>query len=578
MPVANVSDIIGRRDLAAEAQGWSKLILEKQKMRMQEEKQKEASKPKPYKFDWVDWSSQNPMGEQWMQDLGKQSTLMTQADAKYLSIPYYDTDRCGPECQQAWARYWNNKNTAKTMQNFQVQLQKDYAALLSKYNDDSGEWRNAETKAQLERMKDWWKNGIQWSLDENGNLNVVVDEEQEVPMTTEDGSPIYLNANGEQTTNVDEAVKGDDGQPKQATETKIIQKETSLQEFYQGLDLSPVKNVSFSPDDLSKELSDSRLSYLDNNGQIISEEDMDADQKADYDTAKASVESYIFGSTGYWNNETGTGEVTAKGRGVVAAMRRTPPWSEGTPITKDDILNFALNQSSAHIWEPPDEDEASGIDWEQNFTRETVVDGDYVDIEGNTTQANYAFHGSYEFSDVTGNASKSRIEFSPSKLTLTNGDAAFRTGDIPGTGQQMDMTFVNIGLSKWDPDSGRFISEEEYNSLGDDAKERIIWKTALESLITTSDLNVIKAWKDAGLLPADYSEKTASIEALVPTDGREAALSHIGPQGNPNAEVLREMNKRADYLNGDDESGNDEIPDNDADNDTNNDDPLGILE
>tara|TARA_R110002020_G_scaffold182743_4_gene378474 strand:- start:415 stop:2145 length:1731 start_codon:yes stop_codon:yes gene_type:complete len=576
MPVANVSQIIGKRDLVQEAQGWAAVKLERDKLNMQQEKQKEASKPKPYKFDWVDWSSQNPMGEQWMQDLGKESTLMTQADAKWLSIPYYDTDRCGEECQAAWARHWNNKNTAKTMQNFQTQLQKDYSSLLTKYNDDSGEWRNAETKAQLERMKDWWKNGIQWKLDSDGNLNVVVDEEQEVPMTTEDGQPIYLNANGEQTTNVEEAAKGGDGNPKQATETKVIQKETTLQEFYQGLDLSPIQNVSFSPDDLSKELSDSRLTYLDNNGQIISEEDMDADQKADYDTAKGSVEAYIFGSTGYWNNETGTGEVTAKGRGVVATMRRTPPWSDGTPITKNDILNFALNQSSAHIWEPPKEDETSSINWEQNFTRETVVDGDYLDIEGNSTQANYAFHGSYVFSDVNG-AKKSKIEFSPSKLTLTNGDATFRGGEIPGTGQQMDMTFANIGLSRWDPDSGRFISDEEFNLLEDDVKSRVIWKTALESEIHTSDLNVIQAWKEAGLLPADHSEKTASIEALVPTDGREAALSHIGPQGNPNAEVLREMNKRAEYLNGEGITKNDGIPE-EKDEEENSNDPLGILQ
>tara|TARA_R100001594_G_scaffold5456_3_gene16976 strand:+ start:11924 stop:13648 length:1725 start_codon:yes stop_codon:yes gene_type:complete len=549
MPVANVSQIIGKRDLVQEAQGWSTLMLEKQKMKMQQEKHKEATKPKPYKFDWVDWSSQNPMGEQWMQDLGKQSTLMTQADAKWLSIPYYDTDRCGPECQQAWARYWNNKSTAKTMQNFQVQLQKDYAALLTKYNDDSGEWRNSETKAQLERMKDWWKNGIQWSLDKNGNLSVVVDEEIEVPMETEDGQPIYLDSNGEQTTNVDDAVMGEDGKPKQATETKVVQKETSLQEFYQGLDLSPIQNVSFSPKDLATELSDSRLTYLDDGGKLINPDEMTPDQKADYDTARASVESYIFGSTGYWNNETGTGEVTAKGRGVIAAMRRDERWSDGTPITKDDIIKYALDQSSSHVWEKPDEEEESGINWEQNFTREEVETGNYVDANGDIVEAEYALHGETLFADVAGHASKSRIEFSPNKLTLTNGDAAFRTGEIGGTGESMDMSFSSIGLSRWDPDSGRFISNQEYENLGDDEKGRVIWKTAITAKICTKDQAIVQAWKDSGLRPADATESEQCVDALVPTDGREGELSHIGPQGNPNAETFREMKKRADYLN-----------------------------
>ena len=46
MPIANVSDIVGQRDLVKEAQGWADLRLKNKELQAKEAKEKQKTKPK----------------------------------------------------------------------------------------------------------------------------------------------------------------------------------------------------------------------------------------------------------------------------------------------------------------------------------------------------------------------------------------------------------------------------------------------------------------------------------------------------------------------------------------------------
>ena len=50
MPIADVSDIIGKRNLVEETQGWMQLAMQKKELAMKELEQKKKDKLAP--FDW----------------------------------------------------------------------------------------------------------------------------------------------------------------------------------------------------------------------------------------------------------------------------------------------------------------------------------------------------------------------------------------------------------------------------------------------------------------------------------------------------------------------------------------------
>ena len=60
MPFADVSEIIGKRDLVQEAQQWAQLGLNKRKVDMLEEKSQEESKVNNYKFNQAEFGVNNP--------------------------------------------------------------------------------------------------------------------------------------------------------------------------------------------------------------------------------------------------------------------------------------------------------------------------------------------------------------------------------------------------------------------------------------------------------------------------------------------------------------------------------------
>jgi len=59
MPFADVSEIIGKRDLVGEAQQWAQLGLQKKKLALMEEKAQENSKVNNYEFNQAEFGVDN---------------------------------------------------------------------------------------------------------------------------------------------------------------------------------------------------------------------------------------------------------------------------------------------------------------------------------------------------------------------------------------------------------------------------------------------------------------------------------------------------------------------------------------
>ena len=84
MPIANVSEIVGQRDLVKEAQGWADLRLKKKQLQAREEKEKLKSKPKPYNFNTENFGSENPHMFDLQQNLNQQMSDYALANAELL--------------------------------------------------------------------------------------------------------------------------------------------------------------------------------------------------------------------------------------------------------------------------------------------------------------------------------------------------------------------------------------------------------------------------------------------------------------------------------------------------------------
>lgn len=89
MPFADVSEIIGKRDLVQEAQQWAQLGLNKRKVDMLEEKSQEESKVNNYKFNQAEFGVNNPYFSDQMRNLNDKSYQWVLANADlFKDRPY----------------------------------------------------------------------------------------------------------------------------------------------------------------------------------------------------------------------------------------------------------------------------------------------------------------------------------------------------------------------------------------------------------------------------------------------------------------------------------------------------------
>ena len=213
MPVQNVADIVGRRNLVEEAQGWVNIGMKKKELEMQRQKAEKENKPKPYQFEFADWGSQNQYMQEWMGDLQDKSVALTMADSQLLRIAYYD-ENCSAECQMAHKRLRNRHHAAKTMQNLQTQFKTDYEKLkdLIENPQTSGDYDNAENRAKLRRMREEWVNGMKLDIDSDGRLIVLQGEDIQIDKVDDNGNPLYMTADNKETSDPESAATDENGE------------------------------------------------------------------------------------------------------------------------------------------------------------------------------------------------------------------------------------------------------------------------------------------------------------------------------------------------------------------------------
>ena len=238
MPVQNVADIVGRRNLAEEAQGWIRLKQERDAQQAKIDKARKESSPAAYKFQFADWGSKNQYMQEWMGDLQDKSVAMTMADSQLLRIPYYD-ERCGTECQRAHQRLRNRHHAAKTMQNLQVQYKTDYEKLKNLIDTQPEKYDNKQNREKLRIMREEWVNGMKLDIDGNGRLVVMQGKDIEIDKVDDNGNPLYLDAEGNETSDPELAAKDEEsGQLIRAKTVDPENKEwvaTGMDEYYQNL-------------------------------------------------------------------------------------------------------------------------------------------------------------------------------------------------------------------------------------------------------------------------------------------------------------------------------------------------------
>ena len=155
MPVANVSEIVGRRDLVAEAQGWAELRLKKRELEAKLNKEAEARKPKPYDFDIASFGTKNENMLALQEDLNDQAYNYAMANSDLLSIDPRSED-CGPDCQNAHRTLHNMQSAADIFNTYGDDLKTRYDELAAKMIEDPENYDNDENHQRLQDMKNVW--------------------------------------------------------------------------------------------------------------------------------------------------------------------------------------------------------------------------------------------------------------------------------------------------------------------------------------------------------------------------------------------------------------------------------------
>ena len=159
MPIANVSDIVGKRDLVQEAQGWADIMVKKKGLQMKTEQAKQARKPKPYDFDIAQFGTKNENMLAVQQNLNDQAYNFAMANSDLLRIDPYSED-CGPNCKQAHRTLHNMQSAAKIFNTYGDDLKGRYDRLAELMREDPDNYDNAENAQLLLDMANVWEQGM----------------------------------------------------------------------------------------------------------------------------------------------------------------------------------------------------------------------------------------------------------------------------------------------------------------------------------------------------------------------------------------------------------------------------------
>ena len=361
MPFADVSEIIGKRDLVQEAQQWATLGLEKRKVDMLEEKSQEESKVNNYKFNQAEFGVNNPYFSDQMRNLNDKSYQWVLANADLLKIDPTSPD-ASPEVKQAHRINANLQMSAKQISSISTNLANKYKSNLAKMNNSQTKdlFNNSENVALMQNVENLWKTfgadgSMFFDIDFNtGNLVIKERQKMQVQETNENGELLFVNSNGKKVTQDDDAFD-ENSQPSMIEGEEFDEenvKTMNLDEWSNSVlkDVVPHdKNKTISYKDIFRTIDGTATA--ENPKNQLNEREM-----------KGLLNDKILGPGGLYDPDSGSMILSADGNAILRQWKLQNP-NEDLP-SMDELINFAFERAQAEYqtvakndYEEPDADE-----------------------------------------------------------------------------------------------------------------------------------------------------------------------------------------------------------------------------
>jgi len=554
MPIANVSEIVGQRDLVKEAQGWADLRLKKKQLQAREEKEKLKSKPKPYNFNTENFGSENPHMFDLQQNLNQQMSDYALANAELLRTTP-GTEDCGPQCQQAHRTLNNMNNAAKMFTKYGDNLQGSYDERKRLMEENPDAYGNDENMAALESYISAWNQGLggegfDIAFNQNGHLIVNKKTRKKTQATTDENGetvPLWDNGTEEGTTDKSQAVM-ENGKPKplmmsldtgESTDFDVNQ--MSFNQFVKDIGFDkPISNVGQQGFDKT----------IGSYSELISRNpDPSLDPKAAYNEYNnqnlQKLEAYIY---------SGEGRVRSHSKYLEKLLQQErlqddDPNNDFAPITKDDIVGkaYELAMGKALGDDKMKDTKKSSV---YDFYEETLSGGYFEnpdDMKSDFKGTNYKFEGS-SF-DSPGGTVDFNINVRPGNISLLSGDNQFQKLnskdqlDSYRTTQKFSASRYGVALFY----KGRAISDEEFANLEPpEEKAKAKYQRAMygQLILNSGEEDDIKL-----LIGENYGldKDNVLIDAIVPAGIYERTVGGTGSakegEGKINEEMIRDAQK-----------------------------------
>jgi hypothetical protein len=585
MPIANVSEIVGRRDLVAEAQGWADLYLKKQKQENELAKAAEAKKPKPYNFDIASFGTKNENMLALQEDLNDQAYDFAMANSDVLAIDPRSED-CGPDCQNAHRTLHNMQSAADIFNTYGDDLKTRYDELSENIRTDPDNYDNAENRQKLEDMKNVWEQGMggenyNFTFGPDGRLVVNTKSRNKTQKIKTDasgaivndanGNPVklYDDGRGGETDDPSKARKDKDGNPMPimvdmdtGQETDFKNSQTGFGDWLTNLGFSDrVTNANSS--NFQRTSGDyAKLVYTDNEGNY----------DPYIDKSYEALEAYIFGNGGYWDDNSGTGQTNGHSNYLKHLVNEDKMATNDTsPITKAELVQKAYELGRANREGDsysPSSKTTKDSEYDTPFVSSTISGSDFnqpinydsdnnynqsatqnPDYETDVYDSNYTFEGQTLDTAESGYINLN-VQVNPKNVSLITGDNRFsqveNDNQLASYLDNASFQSRELGLSLFY--KGKAISDENFQKLEPEEQKKCSYERALygEILLPSRDedkllkMGIIKEGSYKTTKDGNY----ISLQAIVGADkyyGRIAGTGATkGESGTLNQEMLND--------------------------------------
>ena len=503
MAIANVSEIVGRRDLVKEAQGWAQLRLQREEARRRQQEAKQKARPKPYNFELAEFGTANESMLALQEDLNNQVYNYAMANVDVLSLDPR-SEECGPNCKQAHLVLANMKNAAAVFNTYGDDLKSRHDALAELMVKDAANYDNAENEQKLEDMRNVWRQGLggetfNFTFNNQGRLVVnsrsrkkqhkIQTDPSGQPIVDENGQNIklYLDAEGNETPDINLAVRDRDGNPipimadvDTGQDSDFDSRQLGFGDWLNSLGFNDrVSNVGQGNFQTTVGQYE-KLIRTNINGNPIE------------DLSIQALEAYIFGGNGTWNDNAGVGKTNAHSKYLEQLVRQEK--GEDHVITKADILQKAydlgigVKRQSSGPGSPGTQLATFDIEG-YKYNQDLIFDDEKsfnIDVNKQTegykdaTIQTYVFNGQ-DYSRGQEGVIKFRVDFKPGNVTVLDGDNRFQQVksdvQLSSYNKQVEFEGAQYGVALFY--DGKAISKEDYENLPIKEKERARYRKAM---------------------------------------------------------------------------------------------------